>query len=90
MELNAMAMLQALQEIDQAFCKFLALLQVGDLAGREFTPARRDWGVFAEAVEEESDFGEGEVHLGREADQQDSIEGIAGIAALAGDAFRER
>jgi len=61
------------------------LLDFVEFAGGEFFPARADGGVVAEAAEEELDFGEGEAHVGGEADEEDAMEGVAGIAALAAD-----
>src|SRR5882672_9805950 len=49
----------------------------------EFFPARANWCVVAEAAEEELDFGKGEAHVRGEADEEDAMEGVAGIAALA-------
>ena len=59
------------------------LFDFEEFAGGEFFPARANWRVIAEAAEEELDFGEGEAHVGGEADEQDAMEGVAGIAALA-------
>ena len=61
------------------------LFDFGELAGGEFFPARADGGVVAEAAEEELDLSEGEAHVGGEADEQDTMEGVAGIAALTAD-----
>jgi len=60
----------------------------GELSGGEFFPARADGSVVAEAVEEELDFGEGETHFAREANEHDAVEGFAGIAALVAGAMR--
>lgn len=62
------------------------LFDFGEFAGGEFFPARADGGVIAEAAEEELDFGEGEAHVGGETDQEDAVEGVGGIAALAAEA----
>jgi hypothetical protein len=59
------------------------LFDFGELADGEFFPAGADWGVVAEAGEEKLDFGEGEAHVGGEADEEDAMEGVAGVAALA-------
>jgi hypothetical protein len=61
------------------------LIDFAELAGGEFFPAGTDGGVVAEAAEEEFDFGEGEAHVGGEADEEDAMEGVAGIAALPAD-----
>jgi len=50
------------------------LLDFVEFAGGEFFPARADGGVVAEAAEEELDFGEGEAHVGGEADEEDAME----------------
>ena len=61
------------------------LLDFEEFAGGEFFPARANWCVVAEAAEEQLDFGEGEAHVRGEADEEDAMKGIAGIAALAAD-----
>jgi hypothetical protein len=43
-------------------------------------------GVVAKAVEEELDFGEGEIHFTGEADEENAAEGVAGVAVLTVDA----
>ena len=63
------------------------LIDFEELTVGEFFPARANWCVVAEAAEEELDFGEGEAHVGGEADEEDAMEGVAGIAALASDAL---
>jgi|SRR5690348_3543105 hypothetical protein len=60
----------------------------GELSVGEFFPARSDGSVVAKAAEEELDFGEGETHFSGEADEQDTIEGVGRIAALASGAVR--
>src|SRR5579862_175880 len=90
MEVNALAALQAFEQVEQAASESKALLEFGDFAGGEFSPARGDRGASAEAVEEELDFGKGEIHFAGEADQQDAIKRFAGIAALAANAFGGR
>ncbi len=57
-----------------------------DLVTSELPPARADGSVFPQAREEELDFTEVEAHVAGEADEEDTWEGIAGIAALAADA----
>src|SRR6202171_2737486 len=61
------------------------LFDFDEFPGGEFFPARADGGVVAEGAEEEFDFGEGEAHVRGEADEEDAMEGVAGIAALADD-----
>jgi hypothetical protein len=64
------------------------LFDFDEFPGGEFFPARADGGVITEPAEEELDFGEGEAHVGGEADEEDAMEGVAGIAALAADTLR--
>jgi hypothetical protein len=64
-----------------------SLFDLGELAGGEFSPAGADGSVVAEAAEEELDFGEGEAHVGGEADEEDAVERVGGIATLASDAL---
>jgi hypothetical protein len=59
------------------------LIDFDEFPGGKFFPAGADGGVITEPVEEELDFGEGEAHVGGEADEEDAMEGVAGIAALA-------
>jgi hypothetical protein len=61
-----------------------------ELAGGELFPAGADGGVIAEAAEEKLDFAEGEAHVGGEADEEDAMEGVAGVAALAAEALGRR
>ena len=63
------------------------LVHFGDLSGSEFFPAGADGGVVAEAAEEKLDFGEGETHVTGEADKEDAIKGVRGVAALAAGAM---
>ena len=60
----------------------------GDFAVRKFFPAWADRSVVAKAAEEELDFGESETHFSGEADEQDAIESVGRVAALAADAVR--
>jgi hypothetical protein len=87
MKLNATAMLQSLEKIEEAAGEREMLLQLRDFASSEFAPARGDGSVLAEAVQKELDFGEREVHLASKTNQKQAIECVAGIAALAADAF---
>ena len=59
------------------------LLDFVEFAGGEFFPAGPDGGGVAEAAEEEFNFGKGEAHVRGEVDEEDAMEGVAGIAALA-------
>jgi hypothetical protein len=59
------------------------LLDFVEFARGEVFPAGADGGGVAEAAEEELDFGKGEAHVRGEADEEDAMEGVAGIAALA-------
>jgi hypothetical protein len=61
---------------------------LGEFSRGEFFPAGANWSVVAKAVEEEFDFGKGETHFYGEADEQDTVEGVGGIAALAAGAVR--
>jgi hypothetical protein len=45
------------------------LIDFGEFPGGELFPARTDRSIFAEATEEEFDFGEGEAHVTGEADE---------------------
>jgi hypothetical protein len=65
-------------------------LELGDFAGSEFAPASGDGRVGTEAVEEEADFSEREVHFTGDADEEDAIEGFARVAALAVEALGRR
>jgi hypothetical protein len=64
------------------------VVDFADLEVSKFFPAGTDGGVVAQAVEEKFDFAEGEAHFTSETDQEHTIEGIAGIAALATGALR--
>jgi hypothetical protein len=79
----AAAVLQAAKEFEDALHFGQALLQFSDFAGGEFAPAGGYRSFFAEAGEEELDFSKGEIHLGGETDEQDAVECVRGIAALA-------
>ena len=90
MELDAAARLEPAEKIEEALGLRETVLQFGDFGSGEFAPASGDRSVLAKTVEEEFDFGEGEVHFTCEADQQNAIEHFAGIAALAADALGRR
>ena len=87
-ELDAAAVLEAFEELEEALGLREAVPHFGDFAGGELAPAGGDRRVFAETVEEEFDFCEGEIHFAGEADEQDTVEGVGGVAALAADAVR--
>jgi hypothetical protein len=53
----------------------------------EFFPAGADGGIVSQTREEDSNLGEGETHFGCETDQQDAMDGVGWIAALAADAL---
>jgi hypothetical protein len=82
-----MAMAKALKEGFKFEGAGDGLLDFGELAGGEFFPARADGSIVAEAAEEEFDFGEGEAHLAGEADEEHTVESVAGVAALAAKAL---
>jgi hypothetical protein len=66
------------------------LIHFGQLASGKFLPAGADWRVVAEAAEEKLDFGERETHFGRETDEENTAEGMVGVAALSAFAFGRR
>jgi hypothetical protein len=83
LERGAVAAEEALEEGFELAGAGDVLFDFEEFAGGEFFPARANWCVVAEAAEEQLDFGEGEAHLGGEADEEDTMESVAGIAALA-------
>jgi len=83
---SAAAMEEMFEERFEAKRALDAVFDFRDLATSEFPPARADGRVFPQAGEEELDFAEGKAHVAGEADQEDTMEGITGIAALAADA----
>lgn len=87
---GAAAMLKILQKSFEAKRASDAGFDFGELAGGEFFPARADGSVVAEAVEEEFDFGERKTHFAGKTNEQHSVEGVRGIAALAAGAVRGR
>jgi len=87
MKLNATAMLQSLEKVEEAAGEREMLLQLRDFASSELAPACGDGSVLAETIQEELDFGERKVHLASKTNQKQSIERVAEIAALAADAF---
>src|SRR5258708_1302717 len=83
LERSATAMEQVFEQGLQEERALDVFFHLSDFAVREFSPAGADRSVFAEAVEEELDLAEGEAHLACKADEQDAIECVAGVAALA-------
>ena len=82
LEGGAMAMLKVLEKGFEAERADDVVFDLDEFFGSEFFPARADWSVVAEAAEKELDFGEGETHFAGEANKQDAVEGVRGIAAL--------
>jgi len=83
---SAAAMEEMFEERFEAKRALDVVLHLRDLAMSEFPPARADGSVFPQAGEEELDFTETEAHAPGEANEEGTMEGIAGIAALAADA----
>ena len=83
LEGSAVAMLKVLEKSFQTKRAGDAGLDFGELSGGELFPAGADGGVVTEAVEEELDFREGEAHFSGETDEEDAVESVGGIAALA-------
>ena len=88
LERGAAAAEEALEEGFEFERTVDGLIDFGELAGGEFFPAGADGSVVAEAAEEELDLAEGETHFSGEADEEDAMEGFAGIAALAAHTLR--
>jgi len=88
LERSAMAMPKVLEKSFQTKRAGDAGFDLGELSGGELFPARADGSVVAEAVEEELDFREGEAHFSGEADEEDAVERVRRIAALAAGAMR--
>jgi len=80
---SAMALKKMLQERFQPEGTLKSFFELKKLASCEFLPARAYRSGFAEAVEEEFDFEEGEAHIAGETDEQDAMKGVWGVAALA-------
>lgn len=85
---GAAAVEEALEKSFEAKRTGDAGFDFGELSGGEFFPAWADGGAVAEAAKEEFDFGKGETHFSGEADEQDAVESVGGIAALAAGAVR--
>src|ERR1700739_2258008 len=67
-----------------------AIFDFGEFFGGEIFPARADGHAVAKAAEKKLDFGEGEAHFPGETDEQDTINSIGRIAALAAETLRRR
>jgi hypothetical protein len=63
------------------------LIDFGELPGGEFFPARADGSIVTEAAEEELDFGEGKAHAAGKTDEEDTMNGVGRVAALAAEAL---
>jgi hypothetical protein len=79
----AVAPEQVFQERFEAARAFDRFIYLFDLAVRQCSPAGTNRGPVAQAGEEDFDFGKGKAHIAGEADQEHSVEGVAGIAPLA-------
>jgi hypothetical protein len=90
MELDAMAVLEAFEEVKETASESETLLELCNFAGSELSPTRRNRSAFAETVEEEFDFGESKIHFASEANQEDAIERFARIAPLPATALGQR
>jgi len=88
LERSAMAMLKVLEKSFETKPAGDAGFDFGELFGGEFFPARTDGGFVTETVEEELDFREGEAHFSGKTDEEDAVESVGGIAALAAGAVR--
>jgi len=88
LERSAMAMLEILEKSFETKPAGDAGFDFRELFGGEFFPARTDGGVVTEAAKEELDFREGEAHFAGKANEQDAVESVGGIAALAAEAMR--
>ena len=86
MKPNAAAKLEAFEEVEEALRLQEVRLQFRYFGGGKFAPAGGDGSVLAETVEEKFDFSEGKIHFAGEADEQDAVEIIGGIASLGVDA----
>jgi hypothetical protein len=86
---SAAAVQEMLEEGFEAQRALKIFIDLSDLPMGQFFPARADGEIVAEAVEEELDLAEIEVHLAGEADEEHAIEGVTGITALAADALRD-
>ena len=83
LERGAAAMEKALEKSFEAKGAGDCGFNFGEFSGSELFPARANWRVVAKSAEEKLDFWEGETHFTGKADEQDAVEGVVGIAALA-------
>jgi hypothetical protein len=83
LERDAMAAQQALEQGFELEGAGDVSIDLDEFPGSEFFPAGPDGGVISEAAEEELDLAECETHFSGEVDEEDTIEGLPGIAALA-------
>jgi hypothetical protein len=88
LERCAMAAAETLQEHFELEGVCDVLFDLRELAGGEFFPSKADGSIVAKAAEEELDFGEGEAHVGGEADKENTVECVHGVAALAANTLR--
>lgn len=88
LEGSAAAAEKALEKSFEAKPTGNAGFDLGELLGGKFFPARADGCVVAKAAEEEFDFRQGETHFSGEANEQDAVESVWGITALAAGAVR--
>jgi hypothetical protein len=87
LEGGTVAVQEALKEGFQSKGTGDVLFDLREFSGGEFFPARADGRIVAETVEKEFDFGKGEAHVASEADEEDAMEGIGGVTALAAEAL---
>jgi len=87
LERRAMAAAETLKERFELEGACNVLFQFDEFASGKFFPARADRSVVAEAAEEKFDFGEGKAHVAGKADEEDAMQGVGGIAALAAEAL---
>jgi hypothetical protein len=88
LERSAVAMEKTLEKGFQAKRASDAVFDVHELSGCEFLPARSYGSLIVQAAKEKLDFGERETHLASEANEENAVEGVRGIAALATAAVR--
>jgi hypothetical protein len=88
LERSAVAMEKTLEKGFQAKGASDAVFDVHELSGGEFLPARSYGSLIVQAAKEKLDFGERETHLASEANEENAVEGVRGIAALAAGAMR--
>jgi hypothetical protein len=64
------------------------IFDFAELATRQFFPAGADRSIVSKTVEEEFCLLEGKAHFAGKADEQDAVESVGRVAALAVDAMR--